>query len=83
MTETKTAEEHKKERRIENEIEVAAPAEEVWKALTDAGELARWFPLEAHVTLGLGGKIMAATLAGNLSKLIYMAHFSPRYRRDK
>jgi uncharacterized protein YndB with AHSA1/START domain len=59
MTEPKPAEEPKKERR-EKEIEIAVPIEEVWKALTDANELARWFPLEARVTPGLGGKIFVS-----------------------
>jgi len=57
MTEPKTAEEKKKETRFEREVELAAPIEEVWKALTDAKELARWFPLQARVTPGVGGKI--------------------------
>jgi uncharacterized protein YndB with AHSA1/START domain len=60
MTEPKQAEETKKERRIEREIEIAAPIEEVWKALTDAKELVRWFPLEARVTPGPGGKIFVS-----------------------
>jgi len=57
MTEQRQAEEPKKERRIEREIEVAAPIEEVWKALTDGKELARWYPLESRVTPGPKGKI--------------------------
>src|SRR5262245_9631840 len=36
-------------------IDIAATPEEVWKALTDAGELVRWFPLQARVTPGQGG----------------------------
>ena len=44
-------------RRIEKQIEVAAPVEAVWKALTDAQELTRWFPLEAQVVPGEGGSI--------------------------
>lgn len=47
----------KKETRLEREIEIAAPAEEVWKALTEGKQLERWFPLEARVTPGVGGKI--------------------------
>ena len=39
MTESKPAEEAKKERRIEREVEINASIEEVWKALTDADEL--------------------------------------------
>jgi uncharacterized protein YndB with AHSA1/START domain len=57
MTEPKSADEKKKEVRLEREIELAAPIEEVWKALTDGKELARWFPLEARVTPGVGGKV--------------------------
>jgi uncharacterized protein YndB with AHSA1/START domain len=60
MTEPKQAEEPKKERRLEREIEVNAPIEDVWKALTDADGLARWFPLEARVTPGVGGKIFVS-----------------------
>jgi len=55
MTEAKPKRE---ERRIEKQIEIAAPVEAVWKALTQAEELKRWFPLEAEVTPGAGGKIM-------------------------
>jgi len=38
-------------------IEVAASPERVWKALTDAADLVRWFPLEARVEPGEGGSI--------------------------
>jgi len=38
-------------------IEVAASPERVWKALTDAADLVRWFPLEARVEPGEGGTI--------------------------
>lgn len=44
-------------RAIEKQIEIAAPADAVWKALTDVTELARWFPLEARVTPGESGRI--------------------------
>ncbi|MGB9463727.1 MAG: SRPBCC domain-containing protein [Candidatus Acidiferrum sp.] len=60
MTEPKPAEEQKKERRIEREIEIAVPIEEVWRALTDGKELTRWFPLEARVTPGPDGKIFVS-----------------------
>jgi uncharacterized protein YndB with AHSA1/START domain len=43
---------------VEREIVIAAPVEEVWKALTDAEELVRWFPLEAKVTPGPDGSIL-------------------------
>lgn len=42
---------------IEHTVEIAAPVEAVWKALTDAEELARWFPLEARVVPGPQGKV--------------------------
>jgi uncharacterized protein YndB with AHSA1/START domain len=45
------------QRAVERQIEIAAPASAVWKALTDAEELIRWFPLEARVSPGLGGSI--------------------------
>lgn len=38
-------------------IELQASREAVWKALTDAAELVRWFPLEARVEPGEGGSI--------------------------
>lgn len=42
---------------LENEIEIAAPVEAVWKAISDGDELARWWPLRAKVTPGAGGVI--------------------------
>jgi uncharacterized protein YndB with AHSA1/START domain len=54
MSEEKTARE---KRTIVKEIEVVAPVEAVWKALTDGTELARWFPLEASVEPGVGGNV--------------------------
>jgi uncharacterized protein YndB with AHSA1/START domain len=44
-------------RTVEDKIEIAAPVEAVWQALTEAEELARWFPLDARVTPDVGGKI--------------------------
>lgn len=38
-------------------IEIQASPERIWKALTDAAELERWFPLEARVEPGEGGSI--------------------------
>ena len=46
-----------KARVIETTVEIAAPVSAVWKALTDARELERWFPLEARVTPGVGGEV--------------------------
>ena len=42
-------------RTIECEIEIDAPIESVWKAITEAEELTRWFSEEARVTPGVGG----------------------------
>jgi uncharacterized protein YndB with AHSA1/START domain len=42
---------------LKKEIEIVASPAAVWKALTDAEELARWFPLSARVTPGPDGSI--------------------------
>jgi len=47
-------------RTIEKIVHIDAPAETVWRALTDATELQRWFPLQAEVEPGEGGKIWMA-----------------------
>jgi uncharacterized protein YndB with AHSA1/START domain len=44
-------------RAVRAEIEIDAPVEAVWKALTDADEMTRWFPLDARVSPGPGGSI--------------------------
>lgn len=44
-------------RLVEARIDIEAPVEAVWKALTDAQELTRWFPLDARVAPGEGGAI--------------------------
>jgi len=44
-------------RRATGEIEIDAPVEQVWKAVTEARELERWFPLEAEVEPGPDGRI--------------------------
>jgi len=38
-------------------MQVSAGPDAIWKALTDAEELARWFPLSARVKPGVGGSI--------------------------
>ncbi|HEU5262874.1 MAG TPA: SRPBCC domain-containing protein [Gemmatimonadales bacterium] len=45
------------ERVVEREVALDAPTAVVWKALTDAGELMRWFRLEARVSPGMGGTV--------------------------
>ena len=44
-------------RSVVKEVFVAATPDQVWQALTDARELARWFPVEARVEPGVGGSI--------------------------
>lgn len=46
----------KDERSIEMALEIAAPTDAVWRALTDAKELVRWFPLKADVEPRVGGR---------------------------
>lgn len=41
----------------EQEIEIDAPPEVVWKAITDPRELERWFPLRAEVAPGADGRL--------------------------
>lgn len=48
------------DRRIEQSVTIKATPEEVWHALTDAAELARWFPLSARVEPGPGGSIFTS-----------------------
>jgi uncharacterized protein YndB with AHSA1/START domain len=42
-------------RALDITVDIDAPIEDVWRALTDADELVRWFPLVARVTPGTGG----------------------------
>ena len=51
------SDQQKEARVIDQSIEINASEEAVWKALTDAEELTRWFPPEARVTPGKGGSI--------------------------
>jgi uncharacterized protein YndB with AHSA1/START domain len=46
-----------KARVIDTTLEIAAPVESVWKAISDPRELERWFPLQARVTPGEGGEV--------------------------
>ncbi|MGE5925842.1 MAG: SRPBCC family protein [Gemmatimonadota bacterium] len=39
------------------EVVIHAPADAVWRALSDAEELRRWFPADARVEPGVGGKV--------------------------
>jgi uncharacterized protein YndB with AHSA1/START domain len=44
-------------RSIVKEVVINAPADVVWRALTEAEELQRWFPVDARVEPGLGGAV--------------------------
>jgi uncharacterized protein YndB with AHSA1/START domain len=44
-------------RQYETVVEIAAPAAAVWRALTEAEDLMRWFAPQARVTPGAGGQI--------------------------
>src|SRR5260370_12266468 len=43
----------------ETVTEIDAPIEEVWKALTEASEIARWFAPKMTVEPGVGGFVLA------------------------
>lgn len=45
------------EKKVTVETTIEADAQEVWRALTEAEELKRWFPLDARVNPGPGGSI--------------------------
>jgi uncharacterized protein YndB with AHSA1/START domain len=45
-------------RAFEMALDIAASPEDVWRALTDAAELVRWFPVDARVTPGAGGSML-------------------------
>lgn len=45
-------------RAFEMSLDLAASPEEVWRALTVAEELVRWFPVDARVTPGAGGSMV-------------------------
>jgi uncharacterized protein YndB with AHSA1/START domain len=44
-------------RSIDKRVTIEAPADVIWRALTDAEQLRRWFPVDARVTPGPGGSI--------------------------
>jgi uncharacterized protein YndB with AHSA1/START domain len=46
----------KQGRSYEKQFDVAAPAEAVWKAITEGEELMRWFCVDARATPGMGGE---------------------------
>lgn len=70
-------------RSVGGEVEVEASLDTVWKALTDARELERWFPLEARVDPGEGGSIFMSwknEYAGESEILVWDPPFHLRVR---
>ena len=57
MAEVTTHEETVHGRTIEKTLEIGAPVDAVWEALTDPDSLVRWFPLDARVRPGPEGSI--------------------------
>lgn len=51
---------HTETRSHRHEVVLPAAAEAVWRAITEPEELKRWFPLDARVTPGAGGRIELA-----------------------
>ena len=47
-------------RKFESEIEIAASAQTVWAALTEADGIRGWFAPEARVTPGVHGSVWAS-----------------------
>jgi uncharacterized protein YndB with AHSA1/START domain len=61
-------------RSASGQITIEASAERVWRALTDASELERWFPLDARVEPGEGGSIWMSwrnEFAGEMRILVW------------
>lgn len=54
-----------KSRSLENSIALHAPVPAVWRALTEAEGLKRWFGLDARVEPGVGGSIWISFGAGS------------------
>lgn len=48
----------KPDRTFETEIEIAAPKDAVWRAVTEAREIARWFAPSVEVDLRVGGAVV-------------------------
>jgi uncharacterized protein YndB with AHSA1/START domain len=57
MTDAPATARDKRARTIALAVDINASPEDVWRALTEAGELVRWFPLQARVTPGPGGSM--------------------------
>lgn len=56
-------------RAARSEVEIDAPVERVWGALTDPIELARWLPLDAEVRPGESGALLFRWGAGRCDRM--------------
>jgi uncharacterized protein YndB with AHSA1/START domain len=68
-----------KTRAIEKEVFVEATSDVVWRAISDAEQLARWFPVEARVEPGVGGSIWLSWGSG-AEGAARIAHWEPNRR---
>jgi len=57
ISDTAVATTDTKSRSFSMSLDINATPDDVWRALTEAGELVRWFPLQARVTPGKGGSV--------------------------
>lgn len=55
---------------------IAAPPEAVWKAITEASELVRWFSLDARSTPGVGGQIWIS-FGGPMEGAVHIVRWEP------
>ena len=65
----------------EHELEIAAPPDVVWQAITEAAELVNWFPLGAAVDPGEGGSITYRWGEGVVGVSRVLAWQPPRHLR--
>ena len=56
----------------ETSIEIRATPAEIWKTITEAEEIIRWFAPEASVTPGEGGKMFISWGAGMESPITFL-----------
>ncbi|HEV7883064.1 MAG TPA: SRPBCC domain-containing protein [Solirubrobacteraceae bacterium] len=65
-------------RHIEQSLQIAAPPERVWNALTQPGELNRWETTEAHLDLRTGGDFLYVFAYGPPRPGTFLALDPPR-----
>lgn len=67
-------------RSLEDRIVIPAPAAVVWRALTDAEELMRWFPPRASVEPGEGGVVRLSWIPGEAGSAARIEIWEPNRR---